>query len=153
MSLKDQFGPGNDVSDAGEFTDKSDQMDGALSDFRLSVHAWSVAEFNRPRFVAEPVRRRAWRLAVGWALGCALVVGSVSAGAVYKHHVTEVKIAQARMIEQQRLLAEQQNLQARQAELLAGDDSELAKVDSDVSREVPSAMEPLAQLMAEDESQ
>jgi hypothetical protein len=28
----------------------------------------------------------------------------------------------------------------------------LAQVDSDVSREVPSAMEPLAQLMAEDES-
>jgi hypothetical protein len=29
----------------------------------------------------------------------------------------------------------------------------LAKVDSDVSREVPSAMEPLAQLMAGDETQ
>jgi hypothetical protein len=28
----------------------------------------------------------------------------------------------------------------------------LAKVDSDVSREVPSAMEPLALLMAEDET-
>jgi hypothetical protein len=28
----------------------------------------------------------------------------------------------------------------------------LAKVDSDVSREVPSAMEPLVQLMDEDES-
>jgi hypothetical protein len=28
----------------------------------------------------------------------------------------------------------------------------LAKVDSDVSREVPSAMEPLARLMAEDEA-
>jgi hypothetical protein len=28
----------------------------------------------------------------------------------------------------------------------------LAKVDSDVSRAVPSAMEPLAQLMAEDET-
>jgi hypothetical protein len=29
----------------------------------------------------------------------------------------------------------------------------LAKVDSDVSRAVPSAMEPLAQLMADDEPQ
>ena len=38
--------------------------------------------------------------------------------------------------------------QARQEE-----EDLLAKVDSDVSRAVPSAMEPLAQLMAEDESQ
>jgi len=37
-------------------------------------------------------------------------------------------------------------------ELQAREDEEelLAKVDSDVSRVVPSAMEPLAQLMAED---
>jgi hypothetical protein len=47
-------------------------------------------------------------------------------------------------VEQQRLMAEQQ---AREEEDL------LAKVDSDVSREVPSAMEPLAQLMAVDETQ
>ena len=46
--------------------------------------------------------------------------------------------------EQQRLMAEQR---AREEEDL------LAKVDSDVSREVPSAMEPLAQLMAEDDIQ
>jgi hypothetical protein len=46
--------------------------------------------------------------------------------------------------ERQRLAAEQRN---RDEEEL------LAKVDSDVSREVPSAMEPLAQLMAEDDTQ
>jgi len=56
-----------------------------------------------------------------------------------------MKIAQTRMIEQRRLAAEER----------AGQEEEdlLAKVDGDVSREVPSAMEPLAQLMAEDESQ
>jgi hypothetical protein len=33
------------------------------------------------------------------------------------------------------------------------DEDLLAKVDSDVSRQVPSSMEPLAQLMAADESE
>jgi hypothetical protein len=33
------------------------------------------------------------------------------------------------------------------------DEDLLAKVDSDVSRQVPRAMEPLAQLMVEDETQ
>jgi len=46
--------------------------------------------------------------------------------------------------EQQRLAAQER---ARQEE-----EDLLAKVDSDVSREVPSAMEPLAQLMAGDET-
>jgi hypothetical protein len=32
-------------------------------------------------------------------------------------------------------------------------EKELAKIDSDVAREVPNAMEPLAQLMTEDQSQ
>jgi len=53
------------------------------------------------------------------------------------------RIAAARQVQQQRLVAEQH---AREEEDL------LAKVDSDVSREVPSAMEPLARLMAEDET-
>ena len=48
------------------------------------------------------------------------------------------------MAEQQRLVAAEQ---AREEE-----EDLLSKVDSDVSREVPSAMEPLAQLMAEDET-
>jgi hypothetical protein len=47
-------------------------------------------------------------------------------------------------VEQERLAALER---ARQEE-----EDLLAKVDSDVSREVPSAMEPLAQLMAEDET-
>ncbi len=53
--------------------------------------------------------------------------------------------AVARAAEQQRLVAAEK---ARQEE-----EDLLAKVDSDVSRETPSAMEPLAQLMAEDEVQ
>jgi hypothetical protein len=53
------------------------------------------------------------------------------------------RIAAQRAAEQQRQLADQH---AREAEDL------LAKVDSDISQEVPDAMEPLARLMAEDES-
>ena len=62
-----------------------------------------------------------------------------------------MKSAAARVAEQQRLqerLAAQQRDQQAQQE----DEDLLAKVDSDVSRDVPVAMEPLAQLMAEDET-
>jgi uncharacterized protein HemX len=87
-------------------------------------------------------RQRSWRLAAGWALAGVLVVGGVSGG-FYEHHQQELKIAAAaRLAEQQQVARE---LQAREDE-----EELLAKVDSDVSRVVPSAMEPLAQLMAED---
>jgi hypothetical protein len=117
-----------------------------LENFRLSVHAWSEAEFNRPRMVPATVpSSKTWRLAAAWALGCVLVAGGVSGGVYGRHHRQEVaRITAAQKAEQQRLFAEEQ---ARETDDL------LAKVDSDVSREVPSAMEPLTQLMAEDESQ
>jgi Tfp pilus assembly protein PilN len=142
MSFNDKIEAESEVD---EFRNEAGELGEALSDFRMSVHAWSEAEFNRPRTAIEPARRRFWRLAVGWALGCVLVFGSVSGGVAYRHRQNEIKIAQARIAEQQRLAAQ---AQARQEE-----EDLLAKVDSDVSREVPSAMEPLARLMAEDESQ
>ena len=90
------------------------------------------------------VRHTSWRLAAGWALGCVLAAGSVTGGVYERHHRQELaKIAAAaEAARQQKLVAEQR---ARQNE-----EDLLAKVDSDVSREVPSAMEPLAQMMAED---
>jgi hypothetical protein len=120
------------------------ELEKALADFRLFVHTWSDAAYHRPRTVAATVRRRSWRLAAGWALGCALMAGSLSGGFYEHHHRQELaRIAAVRAAEQQKLAAEQR---AREEE------EELAKVDSDVSREVPSAMEPLVQLMDEDES-
>ncbi|MGA9670817.1 MAG: hypothetical protein WBQ94_16520 [Terracidiphilus sp.] len=118
----------------------------ALDNFKMSVHAWSDAELSRPRMAARVVRQRSWRLAAGWALGCALVVGGVGGGVHVRQQRQETAriAAAARAAEQQRLLAAEQ---ARQEE-----EDLLLKVDSDVSREVPSAMEPLAQLMAEDET-
>ena len=118
----------------------------ALSDFKANVFAWSDAEYARPRMAAVlTVRHRSWRLAAGWALGCVLVAGSVSGGVYERHQRQEqAKITAMREAERQRLAAEQR---------VREEDELLAKVDSDVSREVPSAMEPLAQLMAEDEVQ
>jgi uncharacterized protein HemX len=115
-----------------------------LDDFRSSVHAWSDSALSRPRPVSSAAPHRIWRRALGWALGCVLVVGGVSGGIYERHHQQQMaRIAAARQVQQQRLVAEQH---AREEEDL------LAKVDSDVSREVPSAMEPLARLMAEDET-
>jgi hypothetical protein len=73
-----------------------------------------------------------------------LVAGSVSGGVHERHQRQEqARIAAAQEAARQRVAAEQR---ARDEELLA-------KVDSEVSQEVPSAMEPLAQLMAEDEAE
>lgn len=121
-------------------------FDQALKNFRASVHAWSEAEYSQPRTV-HVVHRSSWRVAAGWALGCVLAAGSLSGGLYEHHHRQEVAriAAAAEAAKQQKLAAEQR---ARK-----DDQDLLAQVDSDVSRQVPSAMEPLAQLMAEDEAQ
>ncbi len=139
--LKEQAGL--QALDAGEL-----ELEQALRDFKLSVHAWSDAALSRPRRVAGEVRRRSWRLAAGWALGCVLVAGSVSGGLLERGHQLE----RARMAAQQRAVLEQKQLEEQQARAKISDEALLADVDSDVSRQVPSAMEPLAQMMAGDES-
>jgi hypothetical protein len=135
--------------------DLQDQkLDEALRHFKQSVDAWSDAAYSRERALqAHAVRRRSWRLALGWALGCALVAGSLSGAVFERHHRQELarqdqmrQDQAARAAENARLSREQQAAQqARQDE-----EDLLARVDSDVSQAVPSAMEPLAQLMAED---
>jgi hypothetical protein len=121
------------------------ELEQALCNFRNSVHAWSEAELSRPRTVQTAVHRASWRLAAGWALGCVLVVGGASAGV----HERNVRIERAKMAAQQEA-EHQRQLAAQRAK---EDEELLAKVDSDISKEVPAAMEPLAQLMAEDETQ
>ena len=146
MSFEDKVGAGNGVSGAGKLAGELGELQEAISNFRLCVHGWSEAALSRPRSAVEPGRRRIWRLAVGWALGCVLVAGGVSGG-VYEHlHRQQLaRIAAARVAEQQRMAAQQRVRQE--------DEDLLAKVDSDVSQEVPSAMEPLAQLMTGDGNQ
>jgi hypothetical protein len=135
------------------------ELDLALREFRLSVHAWSEAVMNRPRLaLVDAPRRQVWRLAAGWALSCVLIAGGISAG-VFVHRKQPVNVAQVRPPEQQRLAAAPdskpdtrpetiQNIQQARHE----DEDLLAKVDSDVSRQVPAAMEPLGQLMVGDET-
>jgi len=122
-------------------------LERALKDFRSSVHAWSEAEYSRPRQGTNMVRLMSWRVAAGWALGCVLAAGSLGGGLVERHHRQEqAKIAAAAEA------ARQQKLEAEERAAKENDDL-LAKVDNDVSRQVPQAMEPLAQLMAEDDAQ
>lgn len=122
-------------------------LESALNNFRESVHAWSDAAYSRQRGEVRAAVSRSWRLATAWALGCVLAAGGVS-GAVYERHHHQVLEAQAREAQQARAreAAAQQRAQIADAELLA-------TVDSDISRTVPAAMEPLAQLMDGEESQ
>jgi hypothetical protein len=141
----------NKSGEVGNFAEKPGEFDEAFTDFRLSVHAWSEAAFSRPRTAVAPVApRRVWRLALGLALSCVLVAGGASAR-LWQLHQREMRSAAARVAEQQRL---QELLVVQQREKLTRQEDEdlLAKVDRDVSRDVPVAMEPLAQLMAEDET-
>jgi hypothetical protein len=118
----------------------------ALQDFRTHAHAWSATAYSRPHAQVR-AERSGWRPALAWALGCLLVAGGLS-GAFYERHEREATAArmalQAREAQQRQLAAQQQR---------AADENLLATVDSDISRDVPAAMEPLAQLMDEDAAQ
>jgi hypothetical protein len=118
----------------------------ALGNFKLSVDAWSEAMISRPR-VAKAAARTNWSTVAKWALGCVVFAGTVSGGVYQNHRQLEVaKVEAARIAEQQREM---------EAAKIAKLDEEnlMANVDSDVARQVPSALEPLATLMTEDEAQ
>lgn len=129
-----------------EQSEQDEILEQALKDFRSCVHAWSEAELSRPHTV-KVVHLTSWRVAAGWALGCVLAAGSLTGGLYERHHRQEAaKIAAAAEAARLEKLAASQRVREEDEDLLA-------KVDSDIARQVPSAMEPLAQLMAEDESQ
>jgi len=141
MSFKDEMDRGQTGGVEYDALAQDAALKAALANFRLSVYAWSEAAYNRPHTPAPVAPRlKLWRMAAGWALGCVLVAGGVSGG-VYERHLKQARVAAALEAEHQRQLAAD-----RETEEL------MAEVDSDISRQVPSAMEPLAQLMAEDES-
>ena len=122
------------------------ELERALKNFKSSVHAWSEAVYSQPHMPVR-VHRTSWRKVAGWALGCVLAAGSLTGGLYERHHRQELaKIAAAQEAARQQQLAAEERARKENDDLLA-------KVNSDVSREVPSAMEPLAQMMAEDEPQ
>ena len=132
---------------------------GALKHFKASVDAWSDAAYSQPRTVVRTARHT-WRLAASWALGCLLAAGSL-AGTLYERDVRQesARIAAIKAAEQkaamERKAAEQPVASTTDtsqppvaAKNAATEDADLlATVDSDVSRQVPAAMEPLAQMM------
>jgi hypothetical protein len=118
----------------------------ALGNFKSSVDAWSDAMMSRPREAKSPARAN-WSAVTKWALGCVVFAGTVSGG-LYQNHqqLKAAKIEAARIAEQQR--------EMEAAKLAKLDEEELmANVDSAVARQVPSALEPLATLMSEDDAQ
>ncbi|HLY41714.1 MAG TPA: hypothetical protein VKR52_10890 [Terracidiphilus sp.] len=123
-------------------------LEQTLRDFKANVHAWSEAEFNRPR-MPKAVVRRTWRMAAGWSLAAVLVGGAVSGGFYERqqHQRELANIAAARAAAQEHAMAEAQAKARTQAE-----DDLLANVDSDVSQEVPNALEPLAALSTQAQS-
>lgn len=139
----------------------------SLAEFRQSVHAWSDAAYHRERVVAATASRgKAWRLTAGWALGGALAV--FSAGLAVRHQ-SKIHVADEHPLTQQPAAPSRQILNPAQPQQAQTEEREqatnfsanharseeseeealLTGVDSDVSRQVPSALEPLAQLMDE----
>jgi hypothetical protein len=145
---------GNGAADHRQDPDQEAVLGAVLQDFRASVHAWSEATYqsrieatySSRALVLSPVPRRTFaQRSLGWALSLVLTAGVATAGVHELHQRELAKQAALREAEHQRQLAFEQH--AREVDEL------LAKVDSAVSREVPSAMEPLATLMVEDETQ
>lgn len=119
----------------------------ALGNFRSSVHSWNDAEFARARTVTFAEHRRTWRSATAWALGCVLAAGSLSAG-MYEHQHRDRMARMAAERQAAEHHAQQEQAVRDTAEQTRLQDERLmAAVDQDVSQEVPSAMEPLADLM------
>ena len=147
MRQKDEFSESAESGakwDAMGLEEQESELRESLSHFKASVDAWSEAMISRPRTAREVIVRRSWRVAAGWTLGCALLAGTISGGVYEQRQKQEqARVAAVREAEHQRQLAAER---AREEEDL------LAKVDSDISRQVPDAMEPLASLMAEDDS-
>jgi hypothetical protein len=136
------------------------------------VLGWNEAAVGQPRrTLTRSLRPRVRRLALGWAMGCVLVSAGLSAG-LWEHYRQPVGRAVARVAEPhwlapartgQRILepvpepgklAQDELAQDKLAEDKPAQEERkdlMASVDSDVSRQVPSAMEPLAELMVSDE--
>jgi hypothetical protein len=134
------------------------------------VLGWNGRTSGQPRRVAahSPRMRHS---ALGWAMGCVLVAAGLSAG-LWEHYWQPASLTAARVDKPhwlaparpgnripgaeewaQQKPAQEKLAQEAKEDLPAKKEDLLAKVDSDVARQVPSAMEPLAELMAGDENQ
>jgi len=126
------------------------EIEAALKNFRASVHAWSEAEFSRPRSVKTARQSGVWRLianpVLGWGLAAVLVVGG-GAVPVAVHHERQVAAQRLAAIQQQQHQAAE--AAARLAQNAIDDEELLKHVDSDIAQAAPDAMQPLASLMGD----
>ena len=125
---------------AGKDAVEDARVEQALANFRANIRAWSDAAHSRPRAVELTVRHWSWRLAAGWALGCVLVAGTVTGGLMEHQRQVEAARIAAQQARQQQLAEAQERARQKERNLMA-------TVDYDVSQQVPTAMEPLAQMM------
>lgn len=132
--------------DINELEALEPELRDALGNFKSSVTGWSEAMMSRPREVKPPARTN-WGLVAQWALGCVVFAGTVSGGLYQNHRQQEIAKAEAAAAAAK--AAERQQLAAKAAREQSAEEL-MAKVDSDISREVPSALEPLASLMTDD---
>lgn len=130
----------------------------ALGEFRDCARSWGQASYARPARTMQPVHRLGWRLAAGWAVAVLLAVLTTGGVAVWREHRTVAGAPPA----VKPLPAVPQEAHRNQPATLEkpesavpdlADEDLLAKIDRDVARQTPKAMEPLAQLMDEDEAQ
>jgi len=138
----------NRMNENPKFVQRNDDLElepelrEAVGNFKASLDAWSEDAMSRPREIVAPARVN-WSLVTKWALGCAVFMATVSSGIFENHRRQEMaKVEAARLAEQQRELVAQHARE--EADLMA-------KVDSDIAREVPSALEPMASLMDENQ--
>ena len=102
---------------------------------------------SRPREAKAPARIN-WSAVTRWALGCVVFAGTVSGGVYQNYRQQEAVKAEAAA-----RIAEQQRREMAVAKVAKENEEDLmANVDRDIAREVPSALQPLATLMTEDES-
>lgn len=139
-----------DAKRAEELEALEPELRDALVNFKSSVTSWSEAMMSRSRVVKVPARAN-WGIVTKWALGCVVFAGTVSGGLYQTYRQREIAKAEAaaaaeRAAEQKREIAAQA---AKEQSIQSAEDL-MAKVDSDISREVPSALEPLASLMTDD---
>ena len=133
----------------------------ALGDFKASVHAWSEAEFARPRTVHAEAHGLK-RVALGWSLAGVLLAGGVTGVVMFSHHGHQdpaVATVQGTQSPRQQAADAGQPATVQEAahpvsataaaRQESQDEELLASVDSAVSRTVPSAMDPLVDLGTE----
>lgn len=149
-----------------DVSEQDRELGEAIAHFKASIDAWSDAAQSQPRTIAYAAARRSRWWTASWAIGSVLTAALLAAAGVRQavHRQTMASRGPHRAIEQ---AATEPSTAAPEAappvsaqtgerepadatvskNTVAQNDALLASVDRDLSREVPAAMEPLAQLM------